>query len=178
LSPTASTLLPTLLLVPLVGFALYRRLKGSFGRQPLIASRMIVRIVLFAAICAFFLASSPLPSAVLAAGVGLTAGVGLAFVGLRHTTVERTAKGSFYTPNKWLGLVVTALFVGRLGARLIPTLAAGAGAGAGVGDGRPPAATPLTFGLLYLMAGYYVAYYVGVLLRERALGRDDGGRST
>ena len=33
----------------------------------------------------------------------------------------------------------------------------------------PPPPTPLTFGLLYLMATYYVAYYAGVLIKARSL---------
>ena len=43
----------------------------------------------------------------------------LALLALRHTAFERTEAGIFYTPSKWIGLGVTALLLGRLGARLI-----------------------------------------------------------
>jgi hypothetical protein len=158
-----SNLVPTLVLVPLVGFMLYRRLRRTFGRQPVTPWRMILRIVLLSAICVVLLASSSLSSALVAASGGLALGVVLALVGLRHTSFEVTAAGRFYTPNKWLGLVVTALLLGRLAARL---LAISEGASQ-VAPGTSPLAgvqrSPLTIGLFFLLAGYYVPYYVGVL---------------
>jgi hypothetical protein len=167
-SSSVSNALPTLVLAPLVGFLLYRRLKRTFGRQPLAPRRMIFRIALLSIICVVLLVSSSLPSALLAASSGLAVGVVLALVGLRHTTFEVTTEGRFYTPNKWLGLIVTALLFGRLAARLltISERAAAVQAGGHGFDASQP--TPLTLGLLYLMAAYYVAYYVGVLRKARS----------
>jgi hypothetical protein len=160
-------LLSTLILVPLIGFGLYRRFKGSFGPQPLAPTRMIVRMVLLGVVCTLLVALAPEPTALAAAAGGLVVGVGLAFFGLAHTKFEDTPAGKFYTPNPWIGLVVTALFLGRLAARMIAVYgqtAAVAPAAHGYAPAQPGA---LTTGLLYLMAGYYVAYYAGVLRKSR-----------
>jgi hypothetical protein len=161
-------LVSTLVFVPLVGYGLYRRLRRSFGRQPIGPRRMIARIVLLCAVCVVFLALSPSEPAFLAAGAGLGVGAVLALVGLRHTTFEATPEGRFYVPNKWLGLVVTALFLGRLAARMV-TVSQQTAADPAAHGFAPPPPTPLTFGLLYLMATYYVAYYAGVLIKARSL---------
>jgi len=129
---------------------------------------MILRIALLCVVCVVLLASSPSPSALLGAGGGLAVGVALALVGLRHTTFEVTPQGRFYTPNKWLGLVVTALFFGRLAARLFTISGRAAAMQAGGPGAGAPQMTPLTLGFLYLVAAYYVAYYAGVLWKGRS----------
>jgi hypothetical protein len=131
---------------------------------------MIVRIVFLSAICIALLASSSVSSGLIAASSGGAIGVALALVGLRHTSFEVTPEGRFYTPNKWLGLVVTTLLLGRLMARMF-TLSERA---AEVASGASPLASlqrsPLTLGLFFLLTGYYVTYYVGVLRKGTRLG--------
>jgi hypothetical protein len=168
-NPQLSSWLPTLVAVPLVGFMLYRRLRRTFGRQPFTPKRMVFRMILLSAVCVLLLVGTPATTASLgAAAAGLVLGVALAMVGLMHTHVEATAEGKFYTPNKWIGLVVTALFVGRLAGRLFTIseratqLASGASPFAGVQR------SPVTLGLFFLLAGYYVTYYAGVLRKAPA----------
>jgi hypothetical protein len=159
--------LPTLVFVPLIAFGLYRRLKRTFGRQPVTPRRMVARMVLLSAIAVFFVVWLPSSLGLIAAGCGLVAGVALALVGLAYTTFEVTAEGRFYTPNKWTGLAVTALFLGRLAARLLTFSERTAEVAAG---GSPMGAmnrSPLTLGLFFLLAAYYVSYYAGVLRKTR-----------
>ena len=168
MSPTLASWLPTLIAAPLIAFALYRRFKRSFGRQPVGPKRMIARMVLLALVCVLFLALAPTPSGFAAAAAGAAVGIGLAFLGLAHTEIESSAEGAFYTPNKWIGIGVMALFIGRLAARMFTVYrAAGAtvpGATPFDGIGR----SPLTTAILFVMAAYYIAYYAGVLRRARA----------
>jgi hypothetical protein len=165
------TWLLTLLLVPLIGFALYRRLKGTFGKQRLAPRRMVVRMVLLSVVCTLLVGTSPPPPAgLIAAAAGIAGGVLLAVVGLRLTTFETTSDGKFYTPNGWIGLGVAALLLGRLAARFL-TLPERMAA---VHDRASPIQamqrTPLTLGLFFLLAAYYVGYYGSVLLRASKLG--------
>jgi hypothetical protein len=157
------SLVPTLIFVPLIGLLLYGRLRRTFGRQAVAPARMGFRMILLSVISVLFVISLPTAAGFGAALAGLVAGVALARVGLAHTKFEVTDEGKFYVPNKWLGLLVTALVLGRVAARLF-TLSEQT---AKVAAGAPPFAglqrSPLTLGLFLLLAGYYVTYYAGVL---------------
>jgi hypothetical protein len=78
--------------------------------------------------------------------------------------MESTPEGTFYTPNKWIGLIVTTLVIGRLAGRMVTLYESGSEATPGAGLQR----SPLTIGIFFLMATYYVAYYAGVLQKARA----------
>jgi hypothetical protein len=119
----------------------------------------------------------PTPKGVGAALAGLSLGIALSAVGLAHTTFEVNADRKFYVPNKWIGLVITAIVLGRLAGRLL-TISQRT---AQVARGATPAAglnrSPLTVGLFFLLAGYYVSYYAGVLRRARALSTASSSRN-
>ncbi len=171
MSPQVSSWLPTVIAVPLVAFALYRRLRRSFGRQPVTPKRMTARIVLLCVVSVVLLmGSSPTSTSLGAASAGLVLGVALAVVGLRLTTFEVTAAGKFYVPNKWIGLAVTALFLGRLAGRLFTLSERATQAAAGTSPLAGIQRSPLTLGLFFLLAGYYTAYYAGVLKKAGELG--------
>jgi hypothetical protein len=164
-----ATWLSYLIVAPLVAFGLYRRFKRSFGRQTLKRQRMILRMVVLSGVCALFLWWLPTRAGLAGATGGLLLGGGLAFVDLSHTLLEVTDEGTFYTPSKWIGLVVTSLFVGRLTVRLFTVYAHSAEIGQGTPTTNGLQRSPLTLGLYFLLAAYYVAYYAGLLKRERAL---------
>jgi hypothetical protein len=166
-NPQVPSWLPTLVAVPLVGFMLYRRLRRTFGRQPVTPKRMALRMVLLSVVCVLLLARSSITTISLgAAAAGLALGIGLAMVGLMHTKVEGTADKKFHTPNKWIGLAVTALFLGRLAGRLFTASERATQVTPGVSPYAGLQQSPVTLGL----AGYYVTYYAGVLGKAAALG--------
>ena len=165
----------TALFVPIVGLLLYRRFRHAFVRQRLVLWGMAVRFVLLAGLATAVIVRSP---SRLALGVELGAlvvGLGIALLGIKYTKLELTTQGVFYTPNKWIGLAVTALFVGRLASRMFMTYSQFAtDPVAAAHDGQPAfmlqtSAAVWTLGFFVLLAGYYCAYYVGVWLRSRAL---------
>jgi hypothetical protein len=168
-NPRVASWLPTLVFVPLVGFMLYRRVRRTFGRQPVTPKRMAVRMALLSVVSVGFLVWMPTANGFAAAAIGLTLGVVLATYGLKHTTYDVTAAGTGYTPNPWIGLIVTALFLGRFAARMFSVYEARARSPSG-----SPAPSfqrsPLTLGIFFLMATYYVAYYAGVLRKARTMG--------
>lgn len=63
---------------------------------------------------AAWLATRWAPNAFFHAAGGLVAGASAGALGLRLARLEFTPKGLFHTPNKWLVLVITGVFAGRL----------------------------------------------------------------
>ncbi|HVY80999.1 MAG TPA: hypothetical protein VG994_08470 [Steroidobacteraceae bacterium] len=171
---TPQALIPALL-VPLIGYRVYRRFRTSFGRQPVQTNRLVLRIVLLSAIAtALLLLSLSQVELLAAAAVGLALGGIVGVIGLRLSTFEHTPEGSFYTPNRYIGVTVTTILVARLVYRffvVMPTLQTPAAAGnpyAGY------AQSPLTLAILMLMVGYYVCYSAGILLKARAARHPPG----
>ena len=161
-------LVTPVLVVAFVLWAIYRRVRRNIGRQRVQPTRMRSRIILLGVVGALVLAASTRNVELLVAmAAGIAGGAALAWLGLRHTKFETTEQGSFYTPHTWIGLVVSALLIGRIAYRLMvvfPIAHAASQAGA-----NPFAAyqkSPLTLAIFGIVIGYYVAYYSGVLARS------------
>ena len=155
-------------MIPLMVFAVWRRVRGSFGRQPIRRKRMTARIAIFAVIGAL-IALSGLHNLRLLEGLlgGALAGAALGMVGLRLTRFERNADGAdLYIPNAWIGGVLTTLLVARLAWRFLvamPQLQDPAVAHSAPAIGN----SPLTLAVFGLMIGYYICYYAGLLVHHR-----------
>ncbi|MGH7439934.1 MAG: DUF1453 domain-containing protein [Polyangiaceae bacterium] len=163
--------LPTLIFVPLIGFGLYRRFTRTFGRQLVAPRRMVARMVLLTVVCALLVVTSAAsPRNLVAPGAGVALGIVLAGVGLAHTKFEVTNAGRFYVPNGWIGIAITALFLGRLAGRIFTASERLAAVQAGASPFAGLQRSPLTLGLFCLLAGYYVSYYAGVLKKAAKLG--------
>ena len=160
------------IMIPLMVFGVWRRVRGSFGRQPIRRKRMIARIAIFTVIGAL-LALSGLHNLKLLEGLlgGALAGAALGSVGLRLTRFERDAGGNdLYTPNAWIGGLLTMLLVARLAWRFLvamPQLQDPAMAHSAPAMGN----SPLTLAVIGLMIGYYVCYYAGLLVHHRRFER-------
>jgi hypothetical protein len=164
-------LLTTIVFAALVAWGIFRRVRRSFGRQPVHPARLGFRIGVLTLVGGLVLVTSAARNAqtlaVLTAGA--VCGTALAYLGLRHTRFEVTPQGRFYTPHTYIGLTVTVLFLGRL---LYRFLYLSYGAHAVPGANQSLAATyqrsPLTLGIFAALIGYYVVFYAGVLLKTRA----------
>jgi hypothetical protein len=115
-------------------------------------------------ILALALASLQYPLAAASLAGGLLVGGLLAVQGLRLTRFERTAQGLFYTPNAYLGSALSLLLVGRIVYRLAELYAGGLPA---AGVPADFARSPLTLAIFGTLAGYYVAYAIGLLRWRR-----------
>ena len=157
----------------LVLLAIFRRVRGNIGRQPVRPVRMRFRIgmlaVLGVVLAVLALRDMSLFGALLG---GVAAGVALGWFGLRHTKFEHTDEGAFYTPHTWIGLAVSLLLLGRIAYRFIvvyPGMQAATQA-----DQDPLASfqrSPLTLAILGVLIGYYVFFYSGVLRTSGATAR-------
>lgn len=177
--PTVAGFINTVLIGALVLFVLYRRFRRSFGRQKLRPTAMWIRVALLALVCVMLMLSPFLAEmSLVAMGIGAVIGIGLGVYAASQTRFEISPAGRFYTPNAYIGLGVTALFIGRLIYRLIavyPTLhtAAHQAAQHPALQNSPFAAyqhSPVTLGIYFLLAGYYICYYIAVMIKSHQLG--------
>jgi hypothetical protein len=155
-------------MIPVMAFAVWRRVRRSFGRQPIRRKQMTVRIVIFTLLGALMVWGS-LHNPRLLEGLfgGALAGAALGTVGLRLTRFERDASGADrYIPNAWIGGVLTTVLVARLAWRLLvvmPQLQDPAMAHSAPAMGN----SPPTMAILGLTIGYYICYYAGLLVHHR-----------
>jgi len=158
-------LLTVLLVVALVTWRVYARIRRVVGRQRLSAVRPWVTVVVFPLIAVLVLLTSflhPMAGAALVAGAAV--GIGLGLYGTRLTRFEVTPAGLFYTPNAHLGIALSLLLVLRLGYRFVMLQM-------NTRQFDPQSmqlgSSPLTMAIFGTLAGYYVTYAIG-LLRWRA----------
>lgn len=164
-------LITPILIAALVAWGIVRRLRRTFGRQPVQPGRIWLRIGILALAGGLVAATSVTRGVEMLGALiaGLACGAALAYAGLRHTRFEVTPEGRFYTPHTYIGLAVSLLFLGRLAYRFL-YLQSGANGTLGP-DPNAAAAyqrSPLTVGIFAVLVGYYVLFYAGVLRRTRA----------
>ncbi len=163
LNPSTITLL---ILIPLIIWRVYARIRRMVGRQRLSKVRPWITLIVFPLIIALLaLATLPRPERLAILAGGLAIGIALAVYGLRRTKFEVAPEGFFYTPNAHLGIALSLLFVARILYRFVeiyvlnPTVSR---------DMRDFGNSPLTLAVFGLLAGYYIGYAVG-LVRWRAM---------
>ena len=150
-----------LILVPLLMWRVYARLKRMMARQQSVMSRHWTGLAVFTAMvllpCSELVTQQPASLGWLA--VGTAAGIAYAIWGLRRTRYEITPEGYFFTPNARLGMLVAMLFVGRIvyvGLEIFVNQ--------GTANTLPRFTdSPLTLVCLGVFAGYFGAYSAGML---------------
>lgn len=164
-------LVTPVLVVALVLWSLYWRVRRNFGRQPVNNGRLYSRAAVVGVLGVLLLSTLWRDSTLLIMLLGgAVCGAVVAQIGLRHTRFETTPQGRFYTPHAYLGLAILALFIGRLLFEFLAIYAHPQALAAARGD---PLAmyrqNPLTLALFGLLVGYYVPYNIGVVRRARDL---------
>jgi hypothetical protein len=161
----------SVLIAAVLGWAIYRRARRSFGRQPVNIVRLRLRIGVLAVAAALILAVSATNVNLLAALLGgIACGAALATVGLRHTRFEATSAGRFYTPHTYIGLFISALFIGRILFRYLTLY----GNPQAMAQARPNPfdqyhRSPLTVAIFGVLVGYYILFNLGVLRKSREM---------
>ena len=152
-----------LLTIPLIGWMIYRRIRRHFGRQPFRTNWLVFRLVLLCLVTAglLFLAFA-VPAFALAIYGGLLVGALIGVVNLRLTRFEWAPDGDFYYPHPYIGAALSLLLVARLAYRY--TALGGGMPGTNAHPLPLQQQSPLTYGLLGLLIGYYVAYAIGLLI--------------
>jgi len=181
MTPDYSRIWPWIFAV-LIPLMIYRRLRRSFGRQPLRPTRMTVRMIILAALGAS-LAPAALRSSGFLAGeaAGAAFGAALALWGAKRTRFLTQNAQLYYVPHTYAGIAVSLLVAGRIAYRLVQIYSAGGlvSAGAGPGNspaGAPPASmvqSPLTVGIFFVLIGYYLCYYSWLLWKSKHIAAGD-----
>ncbi|HTQ76455.1 MAG TPA: hypothetical protein VMI15_00390 [Burkholderiales bacterium] len=165
-SPSTTVLL---VLLPLLAWRVYSRIRRLVGRQRLSRVRPWITLAVFpllVALLAYAARGSAERLGWLAAG--LAAGALLGVYGLRKTRFDPTRQGLYYTPNAHLGIALSLLFVCRILYRLVEVYVIERARTHTATDFAQSALTLSVFGLL---AGYYVAYAVGLVRWRRQVLR-------
>lgn len=176
--------------VALLAFVLYRRGKRLIGHQRFHERRLTIRVIIFAAVGVLLLVTyahriDPVLEYGSAAG-GFAVGLIVALIALRFTQMGRDEDGVWYVPNLYLGIGLIALLLARFVYEyfvMFPQIrkqveeASAQGAAAAHSVAFTP--QPILHGILFLVLGYYVAYYLGILVRARREGHlhAEGGGS-
>jgi hypothetical protein len=146
----------------LFAWSIYRRIRRNIGRQPLRPRRSIISLVILSLISLWiFTIAAHSPNLIFGYVGGLLPGGLLGLLGLRLTKFETTKEGHFYTPNIYIGVTLSVLFVGRMAYRMLsnPGMMSGQAQSA-------PFQSPLTLVILGLTVGYYLVYRIGVLVHN------------
>lgn len=159
------------LIAALAVWAIYRRLRRSFGRQQLRPTRMVVRmgilLILAVSLGSLALRSREFLGVEIA---GLAAGVAMALWGAKRTRYERHDGQLYYLPHTYTGIAVTLLVLGRLVYRFVQVY----GRGSAQGFASPSVVqSPITVALLFVLIGYYVCYYGRVLWKSKHLRAEE-----
>ena len=153
-----------LVLIPLLVWRIYSRLKRMMGRQPSHLWRHWTAATLLPLlIVALGLACMSDALALSCLGAGSLAGAWSGMLALKLTRFESTAKGFFFTPNRHLGMVVALLFIARIlyrGLELYVNSHALTPMPESMRDFTQSPLSVLVFGLL---AAYHCSYGYGLL---------------
>lgn len=158
--PSTSTLV-TLALIPLLAWRIHSRFRRMVGRQRLSRVRPWITLAIYGVLCSLLAWAAAraglMPWALLG---GLIVGAVLAQYGLRVTTFDVSPGGIYYTPHTGLGVALSLLFVARIGYRVFEVYSVSGQPGGAAPDFFRSPLTLIVFGFL---AGYYIAYAIGLL---------------
>jgi hypothetical protein len=173
-----SRVLPYVIAIVVV-WAIYRRLRRSFGQQPVRPVGMRIRMGILILLGVSFIPVALKSVQFLGAEVaGLVAGIALALWGASRTRYRSEGDQLYYVPHTYTGIVVSLLFIGRLAYRLAQAYLWNAGR---TDAASAPAMTgpamnvqsPLTAALVFVVIGYYVVYYGAVLWKARRISPEE-----
>ena len=148
-----------LVLIPLVVWRVYSRIKRLTSRQRSRVWRHRTTLVFFPSLllvfCAMAAQANPIALAGLAAG--LPVGLVLGRISIGKARFEQVGDEFYFTPHAPIGMAVAALFLGRMAWRGYQIFTRDPEASQGF------VSSPLTLLSFGILAGYYIAFAVGLL---------------
>lgn len=157
-----TTTLALLLLVPLLVWRIYSRLKKLVARQKSQLWRHWSVAVALPALLLFLATTTKFDVLPLSSlGAAALAGGWLGVLGLKLTRFEQVGKDFFFTQHRYLGLAITMLFIARL---LYRGMEIYLNTRLDVPVPPPPfGQSPLTMAAYGLVIGYYAVYAWGLV---------------
>ena len=149
-----------LVLVPLVLWRVYSRIKRLTSRQRSRTWRHRTTLVFFPllllALCAMAVQTNPIALAGVAAG--LAVGAVLGRISISKARFEQVGDEFYFTPHAPIGMAVAVLFLCRMGWRGYQMITRDPTA-----TGQAFASSPVTLLTFGILAGYYIAFALGLL---------------
>lgn len=143
-----------------LGLVLYRRIRGSSGRQPWRPTRTLARVaVLGPVLVSLAFAAVYVPGAAFAVGGGAGIRAALGVVALQRTRVQWHGGARTFVPDPWSDAALPLLLAGRLAWRMAHGGFAAPGA----------SSSPLTLLIAASVATCHLVHGSGSLLRMRGL---------
>ena len=157
--------------IALIAFILYRRIKRSLGFQPFKRSRLTTRIVIFSIIVVLLLATSALhPISYIYDLVGIILGSILVIYAMKHSTFEMRNNALFYRTHIWIESIVLFLFLSRFAYRIVFMIQMSSQANMNDPQNMQYfGKDPLTLGVFFLLATYYIGFYIFVINRGTSM---------
>jgi uncharacterized protein YacL len=169
----------TLLIMVIVAFAIYRRVKRTVGYQKLSRSRLIFRTVMFGLLgCVFLYVGMLHPINLVADGVGLVAGLVLAYYAIKHIRFEKREDAWYYRTTLWVEITVIVLLLGRIAYKLLSMYlynpaAFESGAASSL---ESYTKDPLTVGIFFVLISFYIRYFTYLLGKHKELEPEPLGK--
>lgn len=175
-------LVGSLVTIVIVLAVLYRRFRRNFGKQKLNRGYMVFRMTLLCVVGVLMLIPTFFSTQLAVVTiVGGAVGVGLALWAAKHTRFLNEDGVLYYIPHTYTGLVVSALFLGRIIYRFavlsqstytVATMDPNMGPG-DFGSFGSIYHNPVTRLVFFILIGYYVYYYWFVLHESKHLKPED-----
>ncbi|GMA64348.1 hypothetical protein NZD89_03185 [Alicyclobacillus fastidiosus] len=162
-----------IIIVALVIFGLYRRVRRTVGFQYLVRGRITTRVVIFSILALVILAAGAAnPISYVFDAVGLVIGGIIAYISARTTKFEMRNGRWGYLQHLWIGIGLIILFIGRLAFRFIEiSQDVGKIQQQQVSGQNQLAAQsfsdPWTAGVFMLLVAYYIGYFIFLLRKAR-----------
>src|ERR1700722_20007063 len=107
------------IIVALIAFVAFRRIKRSIGFQKFSETSLIIRMVIFGLVALLILFGAIInPMSLVYDGIGIVAGVVLAYIATNHAKFEKRENGLYFKTHIWVEITIIVLFMARLGYRL------------------------------------------------------------
>ena len=167
--PILAVLVLVVLFVAATPFLLIIRFRLGVARRPARGWVATINVLSLLASAALFLwiaavTNSWVPNAFRYSLIGLVAGALLGMLGLKMTHWESTTRALYYTPNRWLVLLITIAVTTRLLFGLWRIWHAWRTTGHD-GSWLASAGIPGSMAVGALVLGYYLTYFIGVRWR-------------
>ncbi len=165
---------PTSYILPilLIAFAIFIRIKRSIGFQKYRIAVPIARILVCTLILVIVFSFGFMyhPSTLLPDAGGIIAGIGLAFLGVRHATFEMRKDGLYYRTHIWVEISILVLFFARLAWRFYDIYGSlGSMPGEQVAGQLRYEKDPVTGSIISVFCTYYIGYFIYVASKASKL---------
>ncbi len=161
--------------IALLTLIILRRMKRSVGFQRYNKITLVIRMILFALIALFILSYDlgfygiVSSTALVPDGIGIMAGLALAYVATYHAQFEKREDGLYYKTHIWVEATVVCLFIARFIYRIFISkdMFQPEQTGQDVQARMQAMRDPVTRSILFIFCTYYLGYFSFVFKEGR-----------